>query len=129
MLLPWGGYMKRIACLLATLLIGAACFGQTENKENAQNAGLRVVARINLLDQTRPIPSVNIYTPDADGVFRITMVSNCTIGNDRGGSWSGWVTWTNELGISVPVEIAHLKADVSGVGTQFPLTFNAAKDT
>jgi hypothetical protein len=103
--LPWGGLMKRIACLLVIVLIGAACFAQTANKETASNPGFpRVVAKLSALGKTAPINPGILYTPQYTGLFRVTFVGFCTIGNGNlnNDAWTGGIAWTDELEENVP---------------------------
>jgi hypothetical protein len=133
--------MKRIACLLVTLLIGAACFGQTATKETAQNPGFpRVVARLNLLQRTKAIGPETLYTPTNSGVFRITTVMVCTIPNGSvTGVWKANVDWTNEVGPnSVAFDVVGTKSPGTGfiewilnasAGTPISLSTSAFSDT
>src|SRR4051812_12801513 len=79
---PLGGLMKRIACLIVTLMVGSVCFAQTANKDAVQNPGFpRVVARLNLFNRTKAIGPQTLYTPTKAGVYRVSGTMACTIGN------------------------------------------------
>jgi hypothetical protein len=87
--------------VLASLLLTAGmCFGQSTTKDSGQNTGFpRVVAKLNMLNRTRPNPSATLFVPTADGVFRATMVMICTVPNgNSNGYWSGQLGWTDEDG-------------------------------
>jgi len=121
---------KKMPWLFVTLLVSTGfCFAQTESKDPGQNPCLpRVVARLNLVDKTSLIPAATLYTPPQDGIFRITVVSACTKASQGGGGWIFYVSWTSDIGLINPVEVASVPASPY-IGTQFPLTFTALQGT
>ena len=123
--------MKRIACLLATSLIGTACFGQTANKATASNPGFpRVVARLNLLNRTKELGPQVLYTPKKSGVFRVSAAMVCTVGNGNvQGSWSSQVSWSNEIGLIPPFSVAGVGVGVPSWSELSPITINVSGGT
>jgi hypothetical protein len=123
--------MKRIACVLVTLLIGAACFGQTANKDAGQNPGFpRVVARLNLIGRVNAIGPQTLYTTPKSGVFRISGTMVCSIANGLPGvQWGTSVTWTNEAGSNAPFYFSGVSCTSVGSSGLFganPFVFNAS---
>lgn len=118
--------MKRIACLLVTLFIGAACFAQTASTETAQNSGFpRVVARLNLFNRTKAIGPQTLYTPTKSGVFRISGTMVCTVptGSTNTSEWGTSITFVNEIGLN-NLGITGVEASKVTTQTSSPLVFN-----
>jgi hypothetical protein len=118
----WGGLMKRIAYVFATLLISAVCFGQTGYP--------RVVAHLDFVNRSTGVNTAKLYTPAQDGVFRPTIVLTCSVSNGEAtGSWRGSIGWTNELGqtnTALSTNISTYFA-VGGITTVYSPSFRAIK--
>jgi hypothetical protein len=111
---------SRILVVLASLLLTAGiCFGQTTTKDSGQNPGFpRVVAKLNMLNRTRPNPAATLFIPTAEGVFHATMVMICTVPNgNSNGYWSGELGWTDEDGAHT-AQISYLYTVVAGGAIQ-----------
>jgi hypothetical protein len=103
--------------VLASLLLTAGmCFGQSTSNDSVQNPGFpRVVAKLNLFNQTNAVDSQTLYTPMKSGVFRISVTMVCTIPNGQsGGSWESFVSWTNEAGQNGPFVVANITTATRG---------------
>lgn len=121
--------MRRIVCLLVAVMLGSVCFGQT-TKDAMQNPGFpRVVAALNLLDQTNAVGPVTLYTPTESGVFRISGTMVCTISNGKSNTyWNTRVTWANENGHNNPTRFADVATYTIGSSlpsSGSPFVFNA----
>jgi len=120
----------RTLVLLASLLLTAGmCFGQSATKDSAQNSGFpRVVATLNLLDQTITLPRQTIYTPPQSGVFRISATIVCTVANNLPGTtWTVSPGYTNEVGHNGNNPVATVSAStVSSSHNSAPLILNTS---
>ena len=88
----------------------------------------QVVASVSLTDQNLPIRNTVLYTPSADGIFRITVYENLTTRVERSAvMWNFYVQWFDDAGqgersfSTLPVDAKPPNATAS-----FTTTFHAA---
>jgi len=79
--------------LLALLVIGfsASAFAQCA-------AFPCVVASLALTNQSQAIPATAIFTPTANGVFRISSYISTSTGTNKNATWEAFEGWTDEIG-------------------------------
>jgi len=123
---------KLVASKFAVLLLLVAatpfCFAQTFPT---------VVATVKVTNQTTAIPSTVLFTPTADGLFRITIYMVTTVPKTNGtqADWSANVDWTDDAGNWLFVEVAVTPAyqktnsNVFARTSDWPLTFWATAGT
>jgi hypothetical protein len=88
---------------LLLLLLAASCFGQRAISINhGGNPALpypRVVATVALTDQTAEIPTTTLFTPQSDGLYRISSYGVVTAPNSGpNGLWEVQLNWTDDSG-------------------------------
>ena len=84
------------ALAVAVLLFGALAIGFAINDSPAAFIGPRVVAKINLTNQTSQIPPTTLFTPPTSGMFRISVYETMTAAGDGNGVV---LNWTDEAGL------------------------------
>jgi hypothetical protein len=60
-------------------------------------AGPRVIARVNLTNQTATIPTTTIFTPQQTGLYRASAYMNMTT-PVSGGLWAVLLNWNDDVG-------------------------------
>jgi hypothetical protein len=85
--------MKRY--LVALFLFGLSVSGFA----HAQCAAFPcVVASVSLPNQSQAIPNTPIFTPTANGIFRINAYATASKGNNQSAQWVVYFGWTDDLG-------------------------------
>src|SRR6516225_4402115 len=88
--------MKK-AFVTAVLLLGflVLCFGT-----NGSNAfvGPKVIARVNLKNQTSTIPTTTVFTPTQSGLYRASAYMTMTTPGSGTGTWDVEFNWTDDSG-------------------------------
>jgi hypothetical protein len=94
---------KKTAYILAALLLAVTIIQSERTRVLAATSHThpRIVAEIALTNQTAPIPTTTIFTPQATGVYRISAYITVTQPGDGQGVWSLEVFWTDDAGAEV----------------------------
>jgi hypothetical protein len=91
----------RKTLLLVLLAASASCFGQSSVPLYP-----RVVAKVSLTGQTAAIPTTTIFTPKANGLYRISAYGAMTTPvSENAASWSVSFGWTDDAGAEGPVDL------------------------
>ncbi len=94
--------MYKALCVVALLL---AIFALTSGSKpaDASATGLPspvIVARGKVLNQTLPIPTTTIFTPEQTGLYRLSVYATLTAGAENTNSyWSYNPVWTDDSGV------------------------------
>ena len=88
--------MKRV-WIPALVVIAACCFlaGRSAGSADGLPATPQIIRRVELTNQTAPIPTTTLFTPSHNGLYRISMYLTGTSG-DAG--WAGYLTWSDDAG-------------------------------
>src|SRR6266446_10086734 len=73
-----------------------------------------VVASVSLNDQSQAISSTPVFTPTADGVFRISLYLSTSAGTNKRAYWSTYVGWTDAHGTKQDPFTSALQNSASG---------------
>lgn len=84
--------MKRCLILFFSVGLSAVASAQTCSSFPC------IVATVTLMDQSAAIPNTPIFTPSANGIFRITAYLSTTASTNKGARWSILTGWTDENG-------------------------------
>ncbi len=57
-----------------------------------------VVASVSLTNQAQAIPATAIFTPRANGVFRISSYISTSNGTNKNATWEAFEGWTDDIG-------------------------------
>jgi len=111
-----------VAVVVFAMLAGAYASQSDESGTRARNFP-RVVAKVNLKNQTAVIPNTTIFTPDKDGLFRISVYMTLTSpGFDDSTSWNFDLFWTDDLGAESDIDFLVL-LDVATPPTDYATAF------
>ena len=101
--------MKRY--LFVTILLGLSVSGFAQTQCATFPC---VVASLSLTDQSHAIPSTPIFTPTADGAFRISVYISTSPGTNQRATWTTYLGWTDLHGVKeAPFISAAQNADAS----------------
>jgi len=85
------------APLFLLLALTTLTFGQDTTHTSATAVSPRIVARVALTAQTAGIPTTPLYTPAADGLFRISVYATMSTAGSTGKWWVN-TFWTDDGG-------------------------------
>jgi hypothetical protein len=90
-----GGVSMNKTFAVAVVLVGVFALGFAANKSSTSFLGPRVVATVNLVNQTADIPVTTIFTPPITGLYRVSTYMTMTV------SGHGYLTlnWTDNAGV------------------------------
>lgn len=119
---------SRFAILLLFVTVAPFTFAQTFPA---------VVASVKVTNQTTPIPATVLFTPSADGLFRVSVYMVTTVPKTNGTQavWVSNIDWTDDAGNWLFVEPADTPAyalsnsNVFGRTNDWPLNFWAKAGT
>lgn len=128
--------MRKIAAVstLATMLV--LTLAALTTRSLAQTSPT-IVATVKLTGQTAAVPKTTLFTPTADGMFRITayMVTTVPTTNGSKADWLLRVGYTDDAGSWILGTVANVPAyqrsnsNVFGNTDNWPLTFWATSGT
>jgi hypothetical protein len=91
------------ALCVATLLLAAFTFVWGSKPVAATAAGLPgpvILTRMSLMNQTSAIPATTLFTPTANGLYRVSAYMAMTVGEptNQDGYWNLSLNWTDDAG-------------------------------
>ena len=87
-----------------------------------------IVATVQLLSQTTGIPPTNIFTPQADGLFRISVYTTTTKSHPHALGWFFHLRWSDD-GRQHDAVGPHVVGHPAGVWETWTSTFSAKAGT
>lgn len=94
--------MKRYLLVMVLLGMSVGSFAQSVKATRADGTECAtlpcVVATVSLTDQGQPIPSTPIFTPTADGAFRMSLYTSTSGGTNKRAYWATFFGWTDVHG-------------------------------
>jgi hypothetical protein len=103
--------MKRYLILLSLLSLAASAFGQTGKAKRSDGSECTafpcIVATVSLTNQSQALTSTPIFTPVANGIFRLSAYLSAAANSHQGDYVSVFVGWTDELGAKKGVAVAN----------------------
>jgi hypothetical protein len=118
-----GGLKMRRAtiCVLGVVLASwAISFGQ-DSKETSVSYP-KIVARVNLTGQTKPIATTTLFAPKKDGLFRFSGVMVVTVPSNQAGTWTTTIGFAPDSGASTQDWLGANSAAVGGGADPSALT-------
>jgi hypothetical protein len=89
----------KIRASLLVLFLTSTILSFAQSEQSSAQKSATVVARIRLLNQTKVIPPTVVYTPNFDGLFRISAYMVMTVpGQNVNGQWYLQLQWTDDVG-------------------------------
>lgn len=82
---------------MAVLVFAILAISFATSGPNA-TAGPRVVAKVNLTNQTMAIPTTTIFTPPESGLYRASAYMTMTTSVNSGSYWTLPLNWTDDSG-------------------------------
>ena len=89
--------MNKALAVAVLLLAALALAFAASNTPLVNFAGPRVIARVNLTNQTAKIPTTTIFTPPQSGLYRASAYMMMTT-PVSGGDWVVLLSWNDEVG-------------------------------
>jgi hypothetical protein len=92
--------MYKALCVAAIIAGVLALTGRSSNAAPAPFSSPMIVAKGRLVDQTAPIPSTTIFTPNQTGLYRLSVYATIVTANPSSASaWEYNVNWTDDGGL------------------------------
>src|SRR5215467_14162580 len=106
--------MKRV-WIPALVVIAACCFlaGRSAGSADGLPATPQIIRRVELTNQTAPIPTTTLFTPSHNGLYRVSSYMTLTSGDSRGrdvGVWDLSLDWTDDAGAEAAPYVLLLNA-------------------
>jgi hypothetical protein len=94
----WEGVTMKKVWVFALVLIAACCFfaGRSAGSADGLPATPQIIRRVELTNQTTPIPPTTLFTPTYDGIYRISVYMTLVSSNE--GTWTYHLHWTDDAG-------------------------------
>jgi len=99
------------AVLIFTVLLSWSALGQAASSGRKKHKFPEVVAQVSLAGQTNPIPTTTIFTPNTDGLFRISVYWANTVPASTDFTWSLDLGWTDDAGNEAAQSFMILSAE------------------